>query len=281
MDEYYIAWVGWTLKALRRTPKCVNSEVLGHIEELTRRLKEGEIRFDDKDSYRPFEKLALALVRRQQERTKTVKHGGFWQEWIFDEGGGEEFFDIVRIPTAKVTSFLATYYLLSPKKNEKVKEAVIRALRFNGIFYIGCDCEDGFFLPRRYYGSSKERLNRLFKTLIGGLVPQFAALFYREDERLLPILSFLVKTYRAYREEYELDEFLMTGELPPQVKHLSEDEKAVNFIKRLRGRAGILDEDTLYEIERVTEDMEKQFRKAHFNPENFREPDFVNYSSLK
>ncbi len=277
LDEYEKFLLNQVKKELKKTPNWVSSRAIDLLKQITWRLITGDITIDDEDAIKRFEKVALELIKKQQNRNKFVKHGGFWQEGYNTEegvGGAEEFFYAVRIPTAQITSFLSTVYLLSPKPNEKIKEAINRGFRFNGIIYISYGCRPG--IAEGWYSSGDERLRDLFRVLTEEtLAPQYLATFYREDERLLPLLSFIVKTYLIYKNRYLVNRFIREGELPPEIAPLVKNRKLRKFIYELRKQAVPLNEDRWFALERLYEELTEQFKKAGFDPEKFKEPDFL------
>ncbi len=277
LDEYEKFLLNQVKQELKKTPNWVSSRLLELLWEIKWRLLEGDIIIDDEDSIRRFEEIALELIKKQQNRNRYVKHGGFWQEGCNTEegvGGAEEFFYAVRIPTAKITSFLSTVYILSPKPNEKIKEAINRGFRFNGIIYVSYGCRPG--IAEGWPSSGDERLRDLFRVLTGEtLAPQYLATFYREDERLLPLLSFIVKTHLIYKNRYLVNRFIWKGEFPPEIAPLVKNRKLQEFIYQLRKQAVPLNEDEWFNLKRLYEKLTEQFKKAGFDPEKFKEPNFL------
>jgi hypothetical protein len=207
---------------------CVTEKALKNLVNLTILLKENKV---PKELMLTIKSIVKILLEKQSGRTRIVRHGGFWQIEPFGGGPIDYFFVVVRYPTAIVTSFLATYYLLSEEKSKEVKEAINKALRFNGVLYISHGETIGI---DRYPFSGEIRIKELLDALLIGLVPQYVATYYKEDDRLLPILSLLVKAYKYCKT--------------------SQSSWAMSTCLKIR------------------REIPKQFRKAGFDYENFEEP---------
>jgi hypothetical protein len=299
------------LNRIKRCEMCIDSKSLEEIKELTKLLVSDRLPVNEKVKQK-LEKIVKEIVERQGNKNEAIKHGGFWGEckYNFKEYKvedikcmkvKEDFFGIYRCSTAIISTFLTTYYILFNKNQDRnLKECINKSLKFNGIFYISfCACWLGIDAG---WGSYSENvlLVHLLDIFTTGLTPQYAATYYKEDERILPILSFFVKAYKycrsirnRCRENHKygkylnkVKKFLIDGKLPDELFYI--DKKTKNFLFTLRkfireymDKNEIEIEISSYrsvtceECKKFLPILSEQFRRANFNPYSFEEPNFL------
>ena len=288
------------LNVIKKCKGCIYRDAIGQLKRLTAGLASGKVPLTDATEEK-LGKIAKGIIKRQRPRNSVVKHGGFWEEcdYNFKRYNFEKSYagiidrdmasSVIRYPTIIISNFLATYFVLSTKKEDYVKESINKALRFDGMQYLGYVV---------YNGQSNVTCIRdsLLDRFLNGLTPQYVATYYKEDERLLPILSYFVRLYKSCKLKADIFFFLRDGKFPSYLSSLESllknNEEANRFYLTLRKDfLPSYDEDSNFTCDEyglmslpydnkyelcgcIFPILSKQFERASFNPDSFKEPNF-------